>query len=93
MRRFSVMLTLAVIALPPGVASAILSDDREVSNTSARRRVEQRILDEPARVLEQVKRSVCGGGPYYAGSVDDPVLVTPLLRTSCTIAPTAPDRR
>ena len=58
-----------------------------------RHRVEQRILDEPTRILEQVKGSVCGSGPYYAGNVDDPVFVTPLLHTSCSIAPTAPDRR
>ncbi len=92
MRRFPVMLTLAVIAWP-GLACAALSDGREDSVPSARRRVEQRIVDEPARILEQLKGSVCGNGPYYAGNVDNPVFVTPLFQTRCTLAPAAPDRR
>jgi len=87
------MLILAVVSLPLGVTYAALSDGREDFMPSARQRVEQKVLDQPARILEQVKRSVCGSGPFYAGKVDDPVFVTPLFHTSCTIAPTAPDRR
>jgi hypothetical protein len=87
------MLIPAVLALLPGIAYAAIQGGHDDLPEPSRHRVELKILDEPARILEQVKGSVCGNGPYYAGNVDDPVYVTPLFHTNCTIAPTAPGQR
>jgi hypothetical protein len=53
-----------------------------------RHTVDLRVQTDTERALQQMKGSVCGTGPFYAGSVADPVFVTPLLRTRCTITQT-----
>ena len=45
------------------------------------------------RIIEQMKGSVCGTGPFYAGNVDDPIYVTPLMHPTCTITATPPAQR
>jgi hypothetical protein len=81
------------VALLPSFALAVPSQDIETGQEPARQIVEQRILDQPTRILQQMKGSVCGTGPFYAGRVDDPIFVTPFLKTACTITQTPPDPR
>ena len=97
--RIKGIMRLPVLALTP-IAIAFLSttcagkpSNGDEQDPPTKFQVEQRVLDQPARILEQIKGSVCGSGPYYAGNVDDPVFVTPLLHASCSISPIAPDRR
>ena len=93
MQRLRAMLVPTVFALLPGITCAAIPGARDDLPGPVSHRVELKILDEPTRILEQIKGSVCGSGPYYAGNVDDPVFVTPLFRTNCTITPVAPDQR
>ena len=69
------------------------AQDSGTGQEPAQQMVDHRILDESARILQQIKGSVCGTGPIYAGKVDDPVFVTPLVKTSCTITQTPPGPR
>jgi hypothetical protein len=89
----SIMSFLSVIALLPSTTWAGPSVDIETDKVRGRQSVEQRILDEPARIIEQMKGSVCGTGPFYAGNVDDPIYVTPLMHPTCTITATPPAQR
>ena len=88
-----IMPVLSVIALLPGTTWAGPSADVETDKERSRQRVEQRILDERSRIIEQIKSSVCGTGPFYAGNVDDPIYVTPLMHPTCTITATPPAQR
>jgi hypothetical protein len=85
-----IMPILSVIALLPSTTWAGSSADIETDKNRGRQSVEQRILDE--RIIEQIKGSVCGTGPFYAGNVDDPIYVTPLMHPTCTITATPPTR-
>ena len=87
------MPVLSVIALLPSTTWAGSSADIETDKKRGRQSVEQRILDEPTRIIEQMKGSVCGTGPFYAGNVDDPIYVTPLMHPTCTITATPPAQR
>jgi hypothetical protein len=69
------------------------SADIETDKDRGRQSVEQRILDEPSRIIEQMKGSVCGTGPFYAGNIDEPIYVTPLMHPTCTITATPPIQR
>lgn len=84
------MLIASVIALLPSIALAMPPQDIGTGAVPARQMVEQRVLDQPARILQQMKGSVCGTGPVYAGKVDDPVFVTPLFNPTCAITPRPP---
>jgi hypothetical protein len=88
-----IMPLLSIIALLPGSSWAGPSADTEADKERGRRSVEQRVLDEPGRIIEQMKGSVCGTGPFYAGNVDDPIYVTPLMHPICTITATPPAQR
>ena len=88
-----IILVLSIIALLPSTTRAGPSVDIETDKERGKQRVEQRILDEPARIIEQIKSSVCGTGPFYAGNVDDPIYVTPLMHPTCTITATPPAQR
>jgi hypothetical protein len=74
-----------LVAMLPCFAWAMPTQDIETGQEPARQIVEQRIQDQPTRILDQMKGSVCGTGPFYAGTVDNPIFVTPLLKTACTI--------
>lgn len=87
------MPVLSAIALLPSTTWAAPSAGIETDKERGRERVEQRILDEPARIIEQIKGSVCGTGPFYAGTVDDPIYVTPLMHLTCTITASPPAQR
>jgi hypothetical protein len=87
------MPVLSVIVLLPSTTWAGQSADIETDHERGRQRVEQRILDEPARIIEQIRGSVCGTGPFYAGTVGDPIYVTPLFHPTCTITATPPAQR
>lgn len=87
------LLPACLVALLPSIALAVPPQDTGTGQEPARQVVEQRILDQPTRILEQMKGSVCGTGPFYAGRVDDPVFVTPLLKAACTITRTPPGPR
>jgi hypothetical protein len=83
-----------LVAMLPGFAGAVPAQDIETGQQRpARQVVEQRIEDQPTRILEQMKSAVCGTGPFYAGTVDAPIFVTPLLKTDCTITQTPRDPR
>ena len=82
-----------VFALLPVAALAAPSSNIEPPREPTRQTVEQRVLDEPGKALEQLRGSVCGTGPVYVGNADAPVFVTPLFHPTCTIAPTAPEHR
>jgi hypothetical protein len=86
-------LIASVIALLPTIALAVPSEDTGTEDEPSRHIVEQRILSQPARILEQMKGSVCGTGPLYAGKVDDPVFVTSLYKPACTITLAPPGPR
>jgi len=85
-----IMPILSVIALLPSTTWARSSADIETDKNRGRQSVEQRILDDPTRIIEQIKGSVCGTGPFYAGNVDDPIYVTPLMHPTCTMTATPP---
>jgi hypothetical protein len=87
------ILVALVIAASSGFALASPSLDTTTANEPARHRIEQRISDQPARILEQIRGSVCGTGPIYVGNADDPIMVTPLMHTTCTITAVPPDPR
>ena len=92
MRGTVILLTPLAIGLLSVTCAATPSSNHELAEPT-KYQVEQRVLDQPARILEQIKGSVCGSGPYYAGNADDPVFVRPLFHSTCTISPVAPNRR
>jgi hypothetical protein len=54
--------------------------------------IQTRILTSEEKILEQEKGSVCDTGQIYAGTVDNPILVTPLLKMRCTLTREPPQR-
>ena len=47
--------------------------------------IDLHVQDQDERALRQMKDAVCGTGPIYAGTVDNPILVKPLFKPACTI--------
>ena len=88
-----ILYAVSIVLLLPGVALAEASGDTDTRPEPAKRTVEQRIVDQRTRILEQIKGSVCGTGPFYAGNVDEPIFATPLIQTTCTVLPAPPDGR
>jgi hypothetical protein len=84
------LLLAIVITALPGVARADLAQDVAPQPT---RVADQRMLDQDARVLQQIKASVCGTGPVYVGKVDDPIFVTPRFKPACSLTETPPGAR
>jgi len=83
------MQRIAVIVLIlslPATATAEAISDVGMNPLPARQGVDLRIQDQDTRALQQIKGAVCGTGPIYAGTVDDPIFVKPLFNPSCTIA-------
>jgi len=83
----------SVLLLAPNISLAMPSRDTDAENEPPKQKIELRILTQPAKILEQMKGSVCGTGPFYAGKVDDPIFVTPLYNPTCTIMATPPSPR
>ncbi len=54
------------------------------------RAIDLRIQDQDNRALQQMKAAVCGTGPIYAGTADNPILVKPLFKPACTISDRPP---
>jgi hypothetical protein len=94
LRRLCELLAAAVVALLASGAAPIPPADFEPENhpneRQIERRAEQRVLSPTKKILEQMKSSVCGTGPIYAGSIDAPIFVRPLLNTRCTLTQSEP---
>ena len=82
-----------VLLLASNISLAMPSRDTDAENEPPTQKIELRILTESAKILEQIKGSVCGTGQFYAGKVDDPIFVTPLYKPTCIIVATPPSQR
>ena len=89
-RRCAAMLLAAIVGLLPGAGLAEPAPDAASARQPVRQIVELRVQMQSEKILDQIKGAVCGTGPIFAGTVDDPVFVTPRLRPACTISMTRP---
>jgi hypothetical protein len=83
------VVALLVIGAAPMPPADFEPEDRP-NERQIERRAEQHVLSPTEKILEQMKSSVCGTGPIYAGSVDAPVFVRPLLNMRCTLTQSEP---
>jgi len=80
-----IALIVFILLLPAtAAANAVLGIGTNAG--PSRQGFDERIQDQDSRALQQMKGAVCGTGPIYVGTVDDPILVKPLFNPSCTIA-------